>query len=141
VNDPIFVDTGAWYAAQTPNDRWHSEAAKTLRILITRHREIVTSNLVIGETYTLLLRTHGHAASVKFVDQVHQSRRVRIIYVDEDTELDAYALLRRFADQAFSYVDGTSFVVMKRHRLRAAFAFDQHFATAGFVRVPIDQKA
>jgi hypothetical protein len=28
---------------------------------------------------------------------------------------------------------------MRRRRLRAAFAFDRHFAVAGFVRVPVDQ--
>jgi predicted nucleic acid-binding protein len=32
-------------------------------------------------------------------------------------------------------VDATSFVLMKRLKLRRAFAFDQHFAQAGFQMV------
>ena len=42
------------------------------------------------------------------------------------------------ADQEFSFVDATSFAVMRGERIRHAFAFDQHFATAGFTRIPVD---
>jgi hypothetical protein len=31
-----------------------------------------------------------------------------------------------------SLVDATSFVLMRKHKLRVAFAFDTHFSTAGF---------
>jgi predicted nucleic acid-binding protein len=47
-------------------------------------------------------------------------------------------LLRQSADQDFSFVDSCSFVVMRSERIRHVFAFDQHFATAGFVRLPVD---
>jgi predicted nucleic acid-binding protein len=62
------------------------------------------------------------------------------LHVDEVVTRAAYELLRRHDDQAFSYADATSFVVMKRRRIRHAFAFDAHFATAGFVRIPLDQE-
>jgi predicted nucleic acid-binding protein len=35
-------------------------------------------------------------------------------------------------------VDGTSFALMRRRKIRHAFAFDRHFASAGFIRVPLD---
>ena len=35
----------------------------------------------------------------------------------------------------YSYVDATSFRVMRDRRLREALAFDQDFAAAGFVEV------
>ena len=135
----VYVDTGAWYAVQVPDDKWHSEAANAMRKLVTRGVALVTTNLVVGETYTLLSRTHGHTVAFRFVDQVQQSQRLELVYVEGEMEQEAYSLLRRFSDQAFSYVDGTSFVVMRRRRIRTAFAFDQHFAVAGFVRIPIDQ--
>jgi len=40
----------------------------------------------------------------------------------------------------FSFVDGVSFAVMRQRKLRSAFAFDAHFATAGFSRVPVDAR-
>jgi predicted nucleic acid-binding protein len=40
--------------------------------------------------------------------------------------------LDRFPDQSFSLADAVSFELMRRERLTQAFAFDQHFVTAGF---------
>jgi len=44
------------------DDQWHSEASATLPMLIGRGVTLVTTNLVVGETYSLLRRTHDHAA-------------------------------------------------------------------------------
>ena len=56
----------------------------------------------------------------------------------EQVERQAYEILERFADHPFSFVDATSFALMRQQRTRHAFAFDIHFATAGFLRVPAD---
>jgi uncharacterized protein len=135
----VFVDTSAWYAVQVVDDRWHEAAARALSTLVSAGVTLVTTSLVVGETYTLLRRTHDHAAAIGFVDRLASSARVLEVHADEAATRAAYELLRRFDDQAFSYVDAVSFVVMKRRRIRCAFAFDAHFATAGFTRIPIDQ--
>jgi len=134
----LFVDTGAWYAVQAPNDRWHREATEVLRQAIAGGLSLVTSNHVVGETYTLLQRTHGRAAGIRFVDAVGASSRLQLLHLDEAVERDAWELLRRYDDQAFSFVDATSFALMTRRKLRHAFAFDRHFSAAGFIRVPVD---
>ena len=41
-------------------------------------------------------------------------------------------------DHPFSFVDATSFALMHQQRIGHAFAFDVHFATAGFLRIPLD---
>ena len=135
----VFVDTGAWYAVQVVDDRWHAAAAGALSKLVSSGVTLVTTSVVVGETYTLLRMTHDHAAPIGFVDRLAASARVLQLHADEAVHRAAIALLRRFDDQDFSYVDGVSFVVMKRRRIRSAFAFDAHFATAGFVRIPVDQ--
>lgn len=135
----LFVDTGAWLAFQIRDDRWHREAVETLKAGLDRGHALVTTNLVVGETYTYLRRTQGHEAAFRFVETLERSPRLTQVHVDEDTERQAFALLRRYRDQAFSFVDGTSFVVMQQRRIRRALAFDAHFATAGFVRVPVDE--
>lgn len=136
----VFVDTGAWYAVQVPDDRWHKAAAAALSSLLASRVTLVTTNLVVGETYTLLRRTHDHATAFRFIDRISASSRLTTVVVDEAQDRAAYDLLRRFRDQAFSYVDGVSFAVMKLRRMRLAFAFDVHFRTAGFVRIPTDQR-
>jgi predicted nucleic acid-binding protein len=135
----VFVDTGAWYALQVPDDRWHAEAATAFRVLLDRGLTLVTTNLIVGETYTLLRRTHDHATAFRFVDGLSASARLHSVHVDPGIERAAYEVLRRFSDQEFSFVDGASFAVMRRRKTRFAFAFDVHFATAGFVRIPVDQ--
>ena len=134
----IFVDTGAWYALQVRDDEWHEAAVATLNGLVTSRHALVTTNQIVGETYTLLRVTCGHAAAVVFLDRLEESRRIERIFVSTELEGRAYRLLRTYADQDFSFVDATSFAVMRSERIRHAFALDQHFATAGFTRVPVD---
>ena len=50
----------------------------------------------------------------------------------------AFAILDRYWDHDFSFVEATSFAFLWAERIRHAFAFDSHFAAAGFVRVPAD---
>ncbi|MHB8874540.1 MAG: type II toxin-antitoxin system VapC family toxin, partial [Myxococcaceae bacterium] len=91
----LFVDTGGWIAVQIPNDRWHAQAASVLRGAIAGGVPLVTTNHVIGETYSLLVRAHGRPAAWKFLDGIARSTRLERLFVDEPTELEAFELLRR----------------------------------------------
>ncbi|MHB8340973.1 MAG: PIN domain-containing protein [Mycobacteriales bacterium] len=51
-----FADTSFWYALQERRDRHHVEAAGLARAERTR---VVTSNHIVGETWTLLVRRAG----------------------------------------------------------------------------------
>ena len=134
----VFVDTGAWFAVQVSDDEWHGSAVRTLRGLLAGASALVTTNHVIGETYTLLRVVCSHAAAVRFLDHLEDTKRLDKIFVHHETEARAFRLLRQHADQDFSFVDATSFAVMRAERIRHAFAFDRHFSTAGFLRVPGD---
>jgi len=114
----VFVDTGAWLALQ----------AKVL----------ATSNHVVGETYTLLRLTRGYAPASRFLDWLAQTRRLERHFIAQDLEREACQILQRYAEHPFSLVDATSFALLRRERIRYAFAFDAHFATAGFPRIPVD---
>lgn len=135
----IFVDTGAWFALQVLDDRRHREAAETLQGILARSHMLLTTNLVVGETYTLLRRTQGHEAALRFVETLDRSPRLTLVRVAEDIEREVFALLRRYRDHALSFVVGASFAVMHSRGIRRAFGFDAHFGTAGFVRVPPDE--
>lgn len=134
----VFVDTGAWFALQVTDDRHHEAAASALPILLSTARMLLTSNLVVGETYTLLRITKGYGTAKEFLHRTATSDKLEVAFIDRAIEERAYRLLNRFAEHPFSYVDATSFAIMKGRRVRHAFAFDRHFSTAGFVRVPID---
>ena len=50
-------------------------------------------------------------------------------------EAEAFEWLRRHDERAYSFVDATSFALMRRQRVAEALAFDGDFSAAGFVEV------
>ncbi len=129
----IFVDTSFWVALRNRRDPHHEEAAT----LLVRHgtSPLLTSNHVQGETWTFLRRRAGHAAAVAFLDLTAQTHRLIVDRVSADLEAQAIRWLRRHDEREYSFVDATSFVVMKAQRTTQAFAFDGDFAAAGFTEL------
>jgi predicted nucleic acid-binding protein len=127
-----FADTSFWYAYQDRSDTHHSDA---LALIGPGAGRVVTSNHVLGETWTLLRRRGGHHAAVGFIDRVNRLPELEVFHVDEAIEADAWRWLRSHDKRRYSFVDATSFAVMRRRRIREALAFDADFAAAGFVEV------
>lgn len=136
--DRVYVDTGAWFAIQVTDDRHHAAACQALDAVLEVCQSLVTSNLVVGETYTLLRLSRGYREAKRFLDTLTQSEKLQRLFITENLERQAYEILHRYADHPFSFVDAASFALMRQQRIRHALAFDSHFATAGFLRIPGD---
>jgi len=96
---------------------------------------LLTSNHVVGETWTFMRRRAGHSTAVDFVDRVGRSHKTGVVHVDEAVETEAFEWLRRHDERVYSFVDATSFALMRRQRLSEALAFDGDFSAAGFIEV------
>lgn len=131
----IFTDTSAWVALVDQHDSLHSTMVNFYPQLLSDWRIWVSTNLVIAESYTLIRARSTYNASMQFLTLLENSRRLLKIYSDTSIDGQAEAILRRYKDQDFSYVDAVSFAVMKNRGIAAALTFDHHFATAGFNRV------
>lgn len=129
----IFADTSFWVALRNRRNPRHPEASALLRS--HADRGIVTSNHVRGETWTYLRRRAGHGAAVGFLDSLERSPRVRLVAASAKQEEDALRFLRQRDEREYSFVDATSFVLMKSLRIREALAFDGDFSAAGFVEL------
>lgn len=129
----IFVDTSFWIALHARRDRRHDEA----RALLSSHPRspLLTSNHVVGETWTFAARRYGHGAAARFLHAVRSTPRVEILFVDQALESEAWEWLRSHDERPYSFVDATSFACMRRHGVHEAFAFDRDFAAAGFVEL------
>ena len=134
----VFVDTGAWGALQNADDRHHRAAASALPTILGSCKSLVTSNQVIGETYTYLRATQGYPEARRFLDGIAATAKLERLFVTEALEREALQILHRYAEHPFSFVDATSFALRRQERLRYAFAFDAHFPTVGSVRIPVD---
>jgi predicted nucleic acid-binding protein len=132
----IFVDTGAWLALADEDDAHHKDAAAIFPSLLKTSNGLTTSNLVIAESYVLILKNLGHKAAVDFLDNMNGSPRIQKICSSSDMETEAEGILKKYSDQDFSYTDAVSFAIMKTQKMKKAFAFDKHFQTMGFMKVP-----
>lgn len=135
-HENIFVDTGAWLALADKGDGHHKKAVSVYPSLLSTHKSLMTSNLVIAETYSLVLHELGHGAAVAFLEKVKASPRIIKVYSAEESEENALDILIKYGDQDFSYTDAVSFALMRRHGIKKAFCFDKHFVTAGFINIP-----
>lgn len=129
----IFVDTSFWVAVRNRRDPNHEQAVQLLREYADS--ALFTSNHVQGETWTFLRRKAGHGAAVDFLDTLERSPRLQIVRVDMDLEADAFRWLRRHDEREYSFVDSTSFALMRSRKIREAMAFDGDFTAAGFVEI------
>lgn len=127
----IFVDTSFWYALRVVRDPRHQEA-RTLLDSCGR-RTLVTTNLVVGELWTLLVRRAGHDAAVRAIRALRRRQGMRIDQVEVADEAAAWTWLIEHDEREYSFVDATSYAVMRRLGLTEALAFDGDFAAAGFV--------
>jgi len=136
VSARIFADTGGWIALLSRDDAHHAQAAAAWPGILRRFHRVVTTNLVIAESYTFLRRRVGFAAAWTLLDRLQATPRLELVYADAGLEDDARALLQQYRDHDFSYADAVSFTAMKRESVTHAFGFDQHFLTAGFELIP-----
>ena len=58
-----------------------------------------------------------------------------MLHVGEDIDRRALRWLRQHDEREYSWVNATSFAVMRDKRIRSALAFDGDFAAAGFIEL------
>jgi uncharacterized protein len=136
----IFVDTGAWLALSDIRDQYHKDALQFYRTLREQRRQLITTNLVMGEAFVLIRRAGGAQPAFRFLDAVRQSAQLLKIYSTAEREAVAEKIIRQFSDQDFSFVDAVSFAVMRERNINEVFGFDHHFLVAGFMLQPDARK-
>ncbi len=119
----VFVDTSVWYAATDASDLDHQRARETLN----GHRQLVTSDHVLVETWLLLNSRLHHAGADAFWRHVRAGAARIEGTTPSDLEV-AWQIGERFSDQDFSLVDRTSFATMMRLGITRVASFDAHFA-------------
>lgn len=132
----IFVDTSAWVAVTNRRDQYHETAGSFYKGIFKDFHELLTTNLVVAETYILLRLDCGPETALGWWERIISSLKVKIIYADPDLTGEAITILRKYSDQSFSLTDAVTFALMKKMKITEAFAFDVHFATAGFIQLP-----
>jgi predicted nucleic acid-binding protein len=135
VGEVVFVDTGAWAALALTHDALHDRAVVAWEALARQGARLRSTIPVVLETFTFLDRAAGRTVALAWRDEIDRLPRFALLPVSK-ADLDAaWTWLERRDLHKLSAVDASSFAVMKRLEIRRAFAFDHHFASAGFVLV------
>jgi hypothetical protein len=128
----VFMDTAGFLALWDAGDEHHGRALRLQSEVARNGRRFLTSDYVIDETVTLLLRRHSHAAAADFLQTLASSESLQLQWVTPDRFHAAAAFFARHDDKEWSFTDCVSFTLMHELNLRDCFTTDQHFRQAGF---------
>ena len=129
----VFVDTSAFYAQLDPDDTNHDRSVRTFGEL-ARNEQLVTHNYAVVETVALVQARLGLDAARAVLRDILPL--IEIKWVDASIHEAATIALLAAGRRDSSLVDWTSFEVMRRSNITAAFAFDRDFVRQGFRVLP-----
>ncbi len=136
--DNLFVDTSAWVAVVNSRDQYHPVAGDFYRHCFSNYKRLITSNLVVAETYIMLRLDCGSTVALQWWDMINDSIKIEVVYADAELTAGAFDLIKKYQDQRISLTDAASFKVMEERGIKEAFTFDSHFSTAGFIKLPAE---
>jgi predicted nucleic acid-binding protein len=128
----VFVDTSAWLALHDRRDQFNEEALAKQREIKEKRLSLVTTEYIFSECVTLIQRRIGLNSAAEFGDSLLTSKIVDLAKIDSKAFIMAWGLFKRSTERDMSFVDCTSFAMMKIMKIKTAFAFDRHFLSFGF---------
>jgi uncharacterized protein len=132
LGERVFVDSGAWIALAVVPDPLHERARQTWEELLRVGARLHTSTAVVLETFTYLDRKGSRDLAERWLASLEDVGRLVVLDFASTDFRAASRHLDRKELHKLGMVDALSFVLMHRHRIRCAFAFDTHFVAAGF---------
>jgi predicted nucleic acid-binding protein len=130
--EAAFVDTGAWIALALMRDPLHAQAREQWEILRGAGARLHTSVPVVLETFTFLERNANRDVALTWKESIYKPGIVKLLPCEIRDLEQCWEYFRRNDLHKLSAVDATSFVIMRRARIRLAYTFDHHFAVVGF---------
>ncbi|HEV2394292.1 MAG TPA: type II toxin-antitoxin system VapC family toxin [Verrucomicrobiae bacterium] len=128
----VLIDTAGFLALWDASDEHHHRAVQLQSALARKKGRFLTTDYIVDETATLLLKRHSHAAAADFLKTVLGSRALRVEWIDADRFVTAAELFSRHDDKEWSFTDCVSFALMRELKIRDSFTTDHHFTQAGF---------
>lgn len=129
----VFFDTWGWVAIAHKEDDRHDDVVPFYKAYLLKKGVPVTTDYVLGETVTLLrAKTHGVDVFIDAILSAARDRKIIIERIGETRWEKAWTLSKKYHDKPdISFVDFTSFAVMKETGISEALTADKHFEDAG----------
>ena len=140
--EPLFIDTGAFYA-RMDQDAAHHDRATTAFDAIQNgtlpYRPLYTTGFVLAELVTLGLVRANSALAGTALRRVRASPSVTVLHPDEPSFAVPCEEFYRYDDQNISLIDHATGVLADERDVEHIFTFDpDDFRPLGFTVVPDD---
>jgi uncharacterized protein len=135
----VVVDTGAWIALLSRADQHAAAATERYRDLSSGGVRLLTTNYIVDEAATRLRYGAGLDAALAYrrmLDDSVKAGRLRLHWVDETIEREAWRILEQYRDVTLSLTDATTAATARRTRIDEIFGFDRDFEALGLLVMP-----
>jgi uncharacterized protein len=132
IKHKIMVDASALMALSDRHDQFHNEAIKFRNSFILNYAiELYTTNYIYSEAMSHL--THLDVTMLKNLHKIISSPPpddplgIRQLWVYEKTVQEAVPIYFDYLEHDFSITDCTTFILMQKNDILAAFSFDEDY--------------
>ena len=127
----IFIDSNAFIALWNTDHSFHKTALTVSSNLSQDKQQLITTNFVVAETFTILAMRVKKSLAIKFGKEFN-SQNIPIVYINEEYHQKAWKIFQKIKDKNVSFADCASFAVMEHLGITKAFSFDDDFQKYGF---------
>ncbi|EMA51978.1 type II toxin-antitoxin system VapC family toxin [Halococcus salifodinae] len=139
--DPLFIDTGAFFAYYNDRDEHHETARAFFHAIRTgdlAYSPLYTTRFVLTELATLLLYKVDHATATRALGDILTAGSFNVVRADPAVFAQGRDEFERYDDHEITLVDHLTGVLADERGVEHIFAFDSDFRTLGFTVVPED---
>lgn len=97
--DAIFIDTSGFIAAIREDDQFFRIASVYFNDILKRKLDIITTNLIISETYPLIYRMSCYKVAMKFLDIIKEATKegfLNVIFLQREHDQKIYETFGKY---------------------------------------------
>lgn len=139
MSNQIFVDTSAWLAYYLSDETNHIRVKSIIKRLLKERSIVFTSNDVIDETVTRLIKTTNSRVVAQFIKVISENiskNNLTQLWVDEQIQTEAFELVEKFSEHKLSLTDATTIALAKKNSIDSVISLDSDFRKVGITTLP-----
>lgn len=134
MSNQVFIDTSAWIAYYLSDETNHIRIKSIIKRLLKERTIVFTSNDVIDETVTRLVKTTNSKIVAQFIKVISENiskNSLTQLWVDEQIQAEAFELVQKFAEHKLSLTDATTIALIKKFNIESVVSLDSDFVKVG----------
>lgn len=135
----VFLDSDALFALYVASDVHHKKAKQILKKLLEDKTELLTTNLVIQETATVISYRFGQKQAKDFLVRFSKIG-VKQIFTNEGPTAKAWEIFKKQKKKGTSFIDCANVAFCREMKIGKIFSFDKIYKRLGLEPLNNSQK-